>query len=120
MIFHILSRAEWQAALSRGRHEPASITTEGFIHCSTLEQIVDTANLFYRARRDLILLCIEEVKLIALLKFEAPADSNVRTGRFPHIYGALNLDAVAASMDFPCQDDGMFALPAKIMQMLQR
>jgi uncharacterized protein (DUF952 family) len=53
---------------------------------------------------------------VAELKYEVPAtpdDERPRTP-FPHIHGALNLDAVAATIEFPCEVDGSFKLPASI------
>ncbi len=115
MIFHIISQSEWNAARDAGTYKPASLATEGFIHCSTSDQIVETANLFYAGRRDLVLLCIEEDKLAAPVKFEAPAAGPTRTSTgFPHIFGPLNLDAVASVVDFPCANDGFFALPNQL------
>jgi len=115
MIFHIISRSECDAARSAGTYKPASLATEGFVHCSTREQIVETANLFYKGRRDLVLLCIEEKKLVSPLKFEAPAAGPTRSSkRFPHIYGLVNLDAVVSIIDFPCAEDGLFTLPGEL------
>ncbi len=72
MIAHIVKRSEWADALARGIYAPASLRTEGFIHCSTIAQVVDTANRFYRGQDDLVVLCIEESRLKAELKYEAP------------------------------------------------
>ncbi|HEX4208886.1 MAG TPA: DUF952 domain-containing protein, partial [Candidatus Binataceae bacterium] len=96
MIFHIAARAEWKAALREGAYMPASLAAEGFIHCSTREQIITTANLFYRGRHDLMLIVIDEGRLTAPMRYEAPVTANdVRAAsQFPHIYGALSLDAV--------------------------
>jgi len=116
MILHILRRADWESALARGTYAPASLAAEGFIHCSTTPQIVDTANRFYRGQRGLIILCIEESRLEADLKYEPPVpalDDNP-AGLFPHLYGPLNLDAVARVIDFPAGADGTFELPATL------
>ena len=115
MIFHIISKTEWVAAREARAYRPESLDTEGFIHCSTREQIVETANLFYKGRKDLVLLCIDEKKLAALLRFEAPASGPTRSSRnFPHIYGVLNLDAVTEVVDFRCGNDGSFGLPSEL------
>ena len=109
MIFHIVSQREWHAALRAGSYQPESLATEGFIHCSGREQVVETANLFYKGRGDLVLLCIDEKKLAAPLKFEPPASGPARTSDdFPHIHGALNLDAVVDVLEFACAGDGFF------------
>ena len=97
-------------------YAPSTFGSEGFIHCSTVEQTTDTANIFFRGRQDLVLLCIDETRLAARLEFEAPAtagDARPLT-RFPHIYGPLNLDAVTGVVDFPCNTDGSFELPAAL------
>jgi len=100
-------------AVARGTYAPASLRDEGFIHCSTLAQVIDTANRFYRGQDDLFVLCIEESLLKAVLKYEAPRmDHGESSGElFPHLYGELNLDAVVRVAKLPCEADGSFQLP---------
>jgi uncharacterized protein (DUF952 family) len=113
VIFHIAIRADWETALRIGHYAPPSLDKDGFIHCSTHAQIIDTANLFYRGRRDLMLINIDETRLVALLRYEAPASANDARAAslFPHIYGSLNLEAVTSANPFPCSADGSFLLP---------
>jgi uncharacterized protein (DUF952 family) len=116
VILHLVARDEWRDAMRRGSYQPPSLGAEGFIHCSTLAQLVGTANAFFRGRRDLLVLCLEESRLAAPVRYDAPADAMDDRGgeRFPHLYGALNLDAVARVIDFPCEPDGTFAMPAAL------
>lgn len=102
-ILHITRKADWRAALDAGVYSADSLATEGFIHCSTAEQVARTANKFYAGQADLALLHIDTDRLAAELRWEA-ADGD----QFPHIYGPLNLDAVQAVMDFAPGDDGLF------------
>jgi uncharacterized protein (DUF952 family) len=90
--------------------------SEGFIHCSTIPQVAETANIFYRGRHDLLVLRIDEQKLTSPLRFEAPAAAgDIRpTALFPHIYGPLNLEAVIDAIELPCDADGSFQLPQAI------
>ncbi|MCY3574644.1 MAG: DUF952 domain-containing protein [Chloroflexi bacterium] len=103
MIYHIATRDDWAAAQATGSYRAASLDSEGFIHCSSKRQTLPVAQQFYRGQGDLLLLCIDESQLTAPLAWEAPAHPNPEisefTGsdsEFPHIYGALNLDAVLA------------------------
>ncbi len=116
MILHIAKRAEWDAAQRCGQYAPPSLSVEGFIHCSTPAQILDTANRFFRGQNDLAVICIDPHRLAAPLRYEAPAMAHDerRSGRFPHLYGPLNLDAVMRVLDFPCELDGSFRLPAAL------
>jgi uncharacterized protein (DUF952 family) len=116
MILHILRRAEWEEAVRRGSYRPSSIDAEGFIHCSTLSQAVETARTFFRGAPDLLLLRIDESKVAAEVRFQAPAvPGDARPGTlFPHVYGPLNLDAVVEVIEFPCEADGTFRLPAQL------
>jgi uncharacterized protein (DUF952 family) len=112
VILHILSRAQWNEAVRRGSYSPASLDTEGFIHCSRPEQVLGTANRFFRGQRDLLILSIDEPRLAAPLKYEPPAPADggePPDARFPHLYGPLNLDAVVRAAEFPCGPDGSFA-----------
>jgi len=116
MILHITSKAEWLAAQQRGEYIAPSLNSEGFIHCSTEKQVVHVANAFYRGRTDLVLLNIDEAGLKPELKWEAPAGppaSNISdSDKFPHIFGPLNLTAVASVLDFvPDPVSGTFTYP---------
>jgi uncharacterized protein (DUF952 family) len=118
MILHIVARADWNSALARGIYAPPSlgIEADGFIHCSTTAQILGTANRFYRGRTGLVILCIDESRLEAAPKYEPPdpALGETTANLFPHLYRALNLDAVVSVIDLPCRADGTFELPAAL------
>jgi uncharacterized protein (DUF952 family) len=108
MIFHIAERAIWDAAKPKGVYEAESLRSQGFIHCSTIEQVIPTANRFYRGRADLVLLCIDEAALESEIRYEEGEPGQ----QFPHIYGAVNLDAVRQAREFKADAGGGFSLPA--------
>lgn len=124
MILHIARRAEWENARARGAYRPSSFERDGFIHCSTVAQAIETANRFFHGQRDLVLLCIDERKLTVPLRYEAAAppagakDGAPRAGLFPHLYGELNLVAVTEVLEFPCAADGSFELPVALVPRL--
>ncbi len=115
-IFHITECRSWDAAQAAGEYVAESLTTQGFIHASTREQVVETTNLFYGGQDGLLLLCIDPAKLTAPLKREAASNSGHREdgGLFPHIYGPLNLDAVTRVLDLSPLADGHFELPTAL------
>ncbi|QZZ23648.1 DUF952 domain-containing protein [Leptothermofonsia sichuanensis E412] len=109
-IFHITPRSHWEQAQQAGSYRADSLDTEGFIHCSTPAQVVRVADLFYRGQSGLVLLCIDPERLNAELIYEEVEEKQ----RFPHLYGALNLDAVVQVVDFQPNSEGRFELPAAI------
>jgi len=116
MIFHITSKQDWSAAQTQDEYTAPSLATEGFIHFSTDKQALHVANAFYRGRTDLVLLTVDESRLKSELKWEPPAgppaDNISEADLFPHLYGPLNLDAVASVLDFqPDSDGGWQSLP---------
>jgi uncharacterized protein (DUF952 family) len=107
MLLHLTTRGLWAAALSAGEHRPPSLADEGFVHLSTPAQVVESARRHYRGVPDLLLLCVDPDRLTAPLRYEfAPS----RGEEFPHVYGALNLDAVTAVVEFAETPDG-YVLP---------
>ena len=108
MILHITTRKQWDKAISEGIYTDSSLEEEGFIHCSTEQQILESANRYYHGRSDLLLLCISSSKIKAPILYE---DSYQKGEVYPHIYGSLNLDAVLQTFDFPANSDGSFTLP---------
>jgi uncharacterized protein (DUF952 family) len=107
-ILHITKRESWNQAQKTGEYTAPSLDKQGFIHCSTEEQVVPVANCIFRGQRGLVLLCIDEARLTASVKYE-----NLEGGQrlFPHVYGTVNLDAVIKVVEFPPLADGTFALP---------
>ncbi len=91
MIYHITTKKQWEKALSVGFFEEPSLETEGFIHMSTMEQIAGVLDRYYKNIPELLMLHVDETKLIAELKYELSPSVNQY---FPHIYGTINLDAV--------------------------
>ena len=115
MIYHITSRREWTEAQAKGEYVAPSLATEGFIHCSTISQVLSVANNFYKGQSDLILLVIDETLLSWTLKWEPPSGGAPPPGvaeseMFPHIFGAINLNAVIKTVDLESKD-GSFVLP---------
>jgi uncharacterized protein (DUF952 family) len=112
LILHITSKIEWLVAQQRGEYVASSLQTEGFIHCSTENQVLHVANAFYRGRTDLVLLKLDEAKLKPELKWEPPAGTPAPgisdSDKFPHIFGPINLTAVASVLDFVPDPDGIW------------
>ena len=91
MIYHITTKLEWEHALSIGKYEAASLQNEGFIHMSHEHQIEGVLARYFQGKTDLVKLTVDETKIIAEIKNEL---SPSLQETFPHIYGAINLDAV--------------------------
>ena len=108
LIMHITRRDDWERAKSARLYRGDTLDSEGFIHCSTEDQVVAVANTAFRGQRDLVLLCIDPERVGADIRFEGSPDDE----SFPHIYGPLNLDAIVNVLEFTPGKDGTFQLPA--------
>jgi uncharacterized protein (DUF952 family) len=95
LIVHLTERSLWEEARSRGTYEISTrgrtLLEEGFIHCSTREQLPGTAARFFAGVPDLVVLVIDPARLDVPLKYEAPAPG---AEEFPHVYGPIPVDAV--------------------------
>jgi len=118
LIFHIAERKAWELAQAAGQYVAESLANEGFIHCSTRAQVLETANRYYRGRSGLLLLCIDPAKLSSELTYEpaaVPAGSDAviapRTEWFPHVYGPLQIDAIIDSFELQPDATGEHAWP---------
>jgi len=103
-IYHITSAQTWKAALTAGQYAADTLEKEGFIHFSGKEQVIATANRYYQGKNGLILLQVVVNRLAAKLKYEMAPSGEV----FPHLYGALNLDAVEKVHLFEPEINGKF------------
>lgn len=108
MIYHLTTKAEWEAAQKQGTYLPKGFPTEGFIHCSDHYQLKRVANAFYPTTPELICLKIDTDKLDAPVVYE-----NLEGGTmlFPHIYGGLPVAAVLGTFEILFDADGKRVLP---------
>lgn len=92
LIFHITTPELWLNALNRGIYECPSLKEIGYIHCSTFEHLLDSANLHFKdvENDELIVLHIPEKKIKASLKWEITRNNIA----FPHIYGKIPIEII--------------------------
>ena len=102
-IVHICTFDNWQIAQKDGLYQADSLTSEGFIHCSRPDQALGVANRYFNQVPDLVLLWIDLDKVETEIRWE-PSEGEV----YPHLYGALKLDAVLAVRDLHPDPDGLY------------
>ncbi len=104
-IYHLALAGDWAAARATGEYRISTrgLTLEqvGFLHASYAHQIAATHQRFYADAGPLRLLTIDPHRLAALglpLRAEAAPGSGEL---FPHVYGALPLEAVLQVEAYP-------------------
>jgi uncharacterized protein (DUF952 family) len=117
-ILHIIAHSDWETARHAAELRAPSLETQGFIHFSTAAQVARVANSVFPGVTGLALLVVDTTELTAELRYEPPdmpGEQRPPTGElFPHLYGAMNTDAVRAVIDFPPDADGTFQAPAAL------
>lgn len=91
-IYKLILSDEWKEAKKEGIYKGSALDqADGYMHCSTADQIQGTLEKFFEGRTDVILLSIDTNKINQHLKWE----KSPRSGRvFPHLYSSLPLNAV--------------------------
>jgi uncharacterized protein (DUF952 family) len=111
-LFHITERTVWLEALGAGdyRMSTRGVTLEdqGFIHCSLRHQLRGVAEYVYGDAGDLVVLVIDSTKVPAPVRQEAAGPG---AEEYPHIYGALPVDAVTAVIAVSRDAAGRLVLP---------
>jgi uncharacterized protein (DUF952 family) len=96
--------ARRKKVLNEDFYRPESLKTEGFIHLSTQEQVLETAARFYAQEREMIVLAVPERRVKAKLKCEDVPDH----GRFPHLYAPLDLADIETTHLIEQRPDGQW------------
>ncbi len=90
-LYHVAPRA---SVPSSATYAPASLGTEGFIHASYRDHVVESAQLYFPADADLVVLQIDPRELTARVEVvETPR------GSMPHVHGAIRREAVHAVLE---------------------
>lgn len=98
LVYKILRADEWQALQRDGATAGAPIDlTDGFVHLSSGEQVVETAARHFAGADDLHLLALEADALGEQLRWEPSRGGAL----FPHLYRELRLDEVLWEKPLP-------------------
>jgi uncharacterized protein (DUF952 family) len=89
-VLHIATPAEWAEAQARGTVAPPSLDAEGFVHCSTPDQLPGTLARHFAGGGDLVLLVLDPTA-VGDLRWE---ESVPGEPPFPHVYNAIPVAAV--------------------------
>ncbi|MEO3386322.1 DUF952 domain-containing protein [Mesorhizobium sp. CAU 1741] len=108
LIYKIVPEPLWRDAVNHGVFAGAAIDlTDGFIHFSTAAQARETASKHFADQHDLLLVAVDEDRLGPALKYEVSRGGAL----FPHLYGDLDLAAVAWVRPLPLGPDGAHQFP---------
>jgi uncharacterized protein (DUF952 family) len=111
-LFHITERAVWLEAVRTGEYKMSTrgvtLQEQGFIHCSLSHQLRGVAELAYSDADDLVVLVIDTAKVPAPVRLEA---SGSGAEEYPHIYGALPVEAVTSVIAVSRDAAGRLVLP---------
>ncbi len=107
MIYHITTQNDWSKALKTGEYQADSLKNEGFIHCSTIDQVLTIANAFYKDVEGVIIIEIDENEINSEIKYE-----NLEGGSelFPHIYGIIPVKSVTRIIGGKIDHEGNYFL----------
>ena len=102
--FHLVPAEVWAAADPTAQYVPASLATEGFVHCTDGEgELLRTANRHYHADpRPFLALTLDLDLIHARWTLADPA------AIYPHIHGPVDRDAIVAVAPLLRSDDGTF------------
>lgn len=91
-LYHLATAEEWGRYQQDGAIEPASLESEGFVHCSRGEQVAGTLGRHFAGVTGLLALRLDGDGLGgAALVIE---DSYGSGQAFPHVYGPIPVAAV--------------------------
>lgn len=98
LIFKIFRRPEWEAFRAAGSTDGAPVDlADGYIHLSTADQVMGTAEKHFAGISDLVLVAFEADAMGAGLKWEASRGGAL----FPHLYRPLRIDEVVWDKSLP-------------------
>jgi len=87
LIYKIVGRAAWDAAVEAGRFDGAAIDLQdGYIHFSTAAQAQETAARHFRGQAGLVVAAFDSEDLGPQLRWEPSRGGQL----FPHLYGPLD------------------------------
>ncbi|HKG58128.1 MAG TPA: DUF952 domain-containing protein [Candidatus Limnocylindrales bacterium] len=99
-----MPRAAWEARHDAAPIEPASLASEGFVHCTDgADELIATANRHYAADpQPFVALSIDLDTLAVAWRYDVPGSP------YPHVYGPIAAGAIAAVAALRREPGGRF------------
>ncbi|MEE2745345.1 MAG: DUF952 domain-containing protein [Pseudomonadota bacterium] len=112
LIYHICRKVEWLKAKKIGVYTgSADDKRDGFIHFSTANQVLGSAEKHWANVEGLVLLSVDPVVLGEKIKWEPSRDNEM----FPHLYGELDIKAVSDAFDLIIGYNGKHEFPDHLL-----
>jgi uncharacterized protein (DUF952 family) len=103
LVFKVATRDLVEEAQESGTFVGMPVDAkDGYIHLSTAEQLEKTLSLHFAGQSDLVLLAIRTEDVADALQWEPSRGGAL----FPHLYGALPMDAVAWQETIAVDENG--------------
>ena len=104
ITYHLVARPYWDAQPIHQPYQPEAFAADGFIHCTDgVANVIDVGNRYYRDdAREFVVLVIEKARIAGEWRY----DDDARI--YPHIYGALNRDAIVDEVALVRSGEGEF------------
>jgi uncharacterized protein (DUF952 family)/isopentenyldiphosphate isomerase len=90
-IIHTYEVSQWENQKDNNFYTSESLSSDGFIHCCTSEQLEWVFNRFYKKEKEVVVITLNPEKLTSRVIYE---DFGNFKSWFPHIYGPINKEAV--------------------------
>jgi len=107
-IYKICPASAWREAERQGVYRGSAVDLrDGFIHFSTASQLAETAAKHFFGQTGLFLVAVDADALGEALRWEPSRNEEL----FPHLYGELDLGAVADVLELRTRSDGHHDIP---------
>ncbi|SLN21856.1 hypothetical protein ROA7450_00796 [Roseovarius albus] len=101
LIYKIFRAPEWAQLQAEGQTQGAPIDlTDGYIHFSTAEQVIETVAKHFAGEPDLMLLAVDADAAGDTLKWEVSRGGAL----FPHLYRELSMPDVLWTKPLPLEN----------------
>lgn len=108
-VFHLATPDGWRDAMAIGQIVPQSLAAEGFVHCSTAEQLTGTIERHFGSADELVI-----VELDPAVAGELRWEESRPGERYPHLYRAIAATDVKGIHHWRRALDGSVVLPEEL------
>ena len=107
LLFKLLPMSSWNIIIENKKVPFSDLDNQdGFMHLSTHDQYMQTANLHYTDYKEVICLLMRKDRLLGELKWEAAKKRD--NALFPHLYGEAPMEAIEKVHILKRQADNSF------------